>query len=810
MLRFLSRLLIVLLVIFAVVALAVAAFRFLVAPRAFPQVDGTLTLASLDAPVDIYRDSFGIPHIYASTEHDLLLAQGFVQAQDRFWQMEIQRRLATGRLSEIFGEDLLDADRYFRTLGLHRAAAIEVESMDDEDLAGHDAFAEGVNAYLETHGGPRGLEFTILGLQGIRFEPDQWNPLHTLVSGKLVAWFLRSNADQELARAHIAARLGAPAIEELMPAYDLDFPIIVPSTLAESTLESVPEIAFSRYPWASGQGLGSNSAVVSGDRTATGAPLLANDPHLGIMMPSIWYEVGLHCEPLGPECGLNVVGASFPGIPGVIIGHNDRIAWGFTFLKGDHEDHFIERLNPENPNQYEFRGEWLDMEIVREEIGVEGQDEPVIVDVRKTHHGPIINDVAGGIEQDWNYGWEPLAYSWTALEPGTIHKTFLRLNRAQNWDEFRDALQYLDIAGQNAVYADVEGNIGYQATGRYPIRAGGDGIMPVQGWTGEFEWTEFIPYEELPSAFNPPEGYVATANNAVVGPDYPYFIGVDWDRDYRARRLVELLEADDSVSVQDMQAIQRDSNSLYSQDILHHFLSLQPSDSKQRQALDILRAWDGREDRDSSGAAIFETLRLRLIENMFADELGDQLMDRASGQAIFLAARNLLNEPDSTWFDDMRTTEIEVRDDILLQSLEETVDELSDALGNKPADWRWGDLHQASFENQTLGQSGIPPIEWIFNRGPVEVDGGLETLFRSRYDINEPFGVIALSSYLQIVDLGDMSRSLSIHTTGQSGHPFHPHYDDMIDPWRNHQYHSMLWTLDQVEAGAESHLELMP
>jgi len=810
LLHFLSRLFIVLFVIFAVIALAVAAFRFLVAPRAFPQVEGTLQLKGLDGPVDIYRDSFGIPHIYASTEHDLLMANGFVHAQDRFWQMEFQRRLSTGRLSEILGEIVLDADRYFRTLGLHRAAAVEADNLEVQDLEELSAYAEGVNAYLETHSGPRGLEFTILGLQGTQIDPETWSPFHTLVTGKVLAWFLRSNSDQELARAHIAARLGTPAIEELMPAYDSEHPIIVPSALAETTLQSVPEIAFSRFPWAAGTGLGSNSAVVSGERTATGSPLLANDPHLGIQIPSIWYEIGLHCEPVGPDCGLNVVGASVVGIPGVLIGHNDRIAWGLTFLTGDHEDYFIERLNPEDPNQYEFRGEWLDMEIIREEIVVDGRDEPVIIDVRKTHHGPIINDVAAGVEQDWSYGWEPLAYSWTALEPGTIHKSLLRLNRAQNWDEFRDALQYWDVAGENAVYADVDGNIGYQATGRYPIRTRSDGTMPVPGWTGEFEWTEFIPYEELPSVFNPQEGYVATANNAVVGPDYPYLIGVDWDRGYRARRLVELLEADDSISVQDLQTIQRDSNSLYTQDILHHFLSLQPTDETQRKALDILRAWDGREDRESAGAAIFETLRLHLISNMFADELGDQLLGRASEQSLFIAARNFLNEPDSAWFDNTNSSEVEDRDQILQLSLEDTVSELVEKLGNDPASWRWGDLHHASFESLTLGQSGIAPIEWIFNRGPVEVDGGQETLFTSRYDINEPFGVITLSSYLQIVDLGDLSRSLSMHTTGQSGHPFNKHYDDMIDPWRNHQYHSMLWTRDQIETGAESYLQLMP
>ncbi len=808
--RWLSWILIVVGVIVAILALAIAAFRIIVVPRAFPEVEGTLTLPGLDAPVEIYRDSYGIPHIYASTEHDLLMASGFVQAQDRFWQMEFQRRLTAGRLSEVIGESTLDIDRYFRTIGLHRAAALETDMADREDLDALNAYAEGINAYLNSHNGPFGLEFTIFGLQGARYEPEEWEPLHSILTAKVLQWSLRSNAEAELARAHISARLGTPALEELVPAYDEDFPIIVPSPLAEASLQSIPDVAFSRFPWASGQGLGSNSLVVAGDRTSTGAPMLANDPHLGIQMPSIWYEIGLHCRPVSPECGLNVVGASLVGFPGALIGHNDRIAWGFTYLTGDHEDYFIERLNPENPNQYEFQGEWLDMEIIREEITVNGEDEPIVVDVRKTRHGPIINDVAGGLEEDWTFGWEPLAYSWTALEPGTAYKFVLRLNRAQNWDEFREALEYLDVAGQNAVYADVDGNIGYQATGRYPIRANGDGTVPVPGWTGEYEWLEFIPYEEHPYAFNPPEGYIATANHAVVGPDYPYLISVDWDRGYRGLRLVEMLEADDSVSIQDLQTIQRDTTSLYAPDILPHFLSLQPTNEIEREALDVLRTWDGRQDRESAGTAIFEILRLNLLKNLYADELGEQLLGRTSGQALFMAARNALEDPDSIWFDNVETPELEQRADILEKTLQESIEQLVEEFGDDPNAWRWGDLHHATFVNMPLGLSGIAPLEWIFNRGPVEVDGGLETLYRSRYDINNPFGTESLSSYLQIVDLEDLSRSLSMHTTGQSGHPFHQHYDDMIDPWRNHQYHSMLWTQEQVEAAAESVLRLEP
>ncbi|MEK6588170.1 MAG: penicillin acylase family protein, partial [Chloroflexota bacterium] len=407
------------------------------------------------------------------------------------------------------------------------------------------------------------------------------------------------------------------------------------------------------------------------------------------------------------------------------------------------------------------------------------------------------------------YGWEPLAFSWTALEPGTIFTSVLMLNHAQNWDEFREALRYWDVPGQNSVYADIEGNIGYQATGRVPIRASGNGSMPVPGWTGEYEWVDTIPYEQLPSVLNPSKGYISTANNAVVGPDYPYFLSMDWNPGYRARRIVELIEADDSISVADMQSIQRDSTPLYAQDVLHHFLAVQPNDPRLIQALDLLRSWDGRADRESAGAALFEALRVQLIDTTFEDELGEQLLDRMRGN-VMVALSKLLNEPDSPWFDDVRTSEIENREDTILAALQKAVDFLSDTLGSDLNTWRWGDLHAATFENQSLGQSGIAPIEWIFNRGPFETDGSVGTVNNTGYSLKDPFAVSSTPSYRQIVDLGDFSRSLSIHTTGQSGHPFHEHYDDMIDLWRNGQYHPMLWARPQVEAAAEAHLRLTP
>jgi penicillin amidase len=796
----------VLILLFVILA---AGGGYFVIRRSFPAVNGTTKVVGLESQVEVYRDSWGIPHVYASNSHDLFFAQGYVHAQDRFWQMEFWRRIGSGRLAEILGESALDSDRFIRTLGWHRTAAQELEQLGPEERAVLEAYAEGVNAYISAHRGRLGLEFTILGLTGVQFDPEPWTPLDTLTWAKVMAWDLGGNMDAELLRAHVVARLGIPAVGALVPPYSHDYPVIVPHPLTGATLEAMPEAAFDLHVLGEGEGIGSNNWVIAGSRTETGMPLLANDPHLSIQMPSIWYEIGLHCEPVGPDCPYNVVGASFAGAPGVIIGHNDHIAWGVTNLGPDVQDLFIERVNPQNPNQYEYRGQWLDMEVVREEIRVAGEEEPVVVNARLTRHGPIINDVVGGTEEEWAFGWQPLALSWTALQPGTLMQSVILLDQASNWEEFREALSYWDVPSQNFVYADVDGNIGYQAPGRIPIRASGNGSMPVPGWTGEYEWVDYIPFDELPRAFNPPEGYIVTANNAVVGPDYPYFISMDWAPGYRARRIVELIEADTSLSLADMQAIQGDSSPVYAQEVLPYLLTLSSDEPRLAEAIDLLRTWDGRAVRDSAGAALFEAFHLHLIDLTFGDELGEQLLRRARGTAG-VALVGLLADEASTWFDDVTTPQVETRDEILLRALEEAVEELTETLGRNMARWRWGDLHTATFENQSLGQCGIGLIEAIFNRGAVSVDGSMDTVNNTGYNPNDPYGVVIVPSYRQIVDLENLTRSVSMHTTGQSGHPYHRHYSDMIDSWRNVQYYPMLWERAEVEANAEAMLILIP
>jgi penicillin amidase len=457
------------------------------------------------------------------------------------------------------------------------------------------------------------------------------------------------------------------------------------------------------------------------------------------------------------------------------------------------------------------------MEVIREEIFVHGREEeengepqPVVVNVRITRHGPIINDVAGGTEEAWSFGWQPLALSWTGLEPSTLLRAVLLLDRASNWSEFREALRFWDVPSQNLVYADVEGNIGYQAPGNLPIRAAGNGSLPVPGWSGEYDWVGYIPFDELPRAFNPPEGYIVTANNAVVGPEYPYFISMDWAPGYRARRIQDLIEADSSLSVDDMTAIHGDSTSLWALSILPALREVPPPDDPRlAEAVALLSAWDGRSGRDGAAAALFDVFALHFIDLTFGDELGQQLLRRARPK-LMVTLEGLVPDAHSVWFDDVTTMETETRDEIVLQALEAAVDELTEKLGKKMRRWRWGDLHTATFVNQGPGQSGIGLVEAIFNRGPVAVDGTSATVNATSYRLRAPYAVTGVPSQRMIVDLGDPDRSLSMHTTGQSGHPYHPHYDDMIDPWRNIEYHPQWWDRASVQADSEAVLVLRP
>ena len=801
---------IVLAITLVIIALVLIVLTLL--DRALPITQGRMAVPGLEGQVTVTRDRWGVPHIYAENLSDLFFAQGYVHAQDRLWQMELNRRIGSGRLAEIFGEVALDTDRFIRTVGFRRAAEADLEVLDEETRSALEAYAAGVNAFLAEKQ-PLPLEFTIL-----RFKPEPWTPLDSLTWGKVMAWNLSINWDTEILRARFIDKLGVERAAELEPMYPENNPAVVPSEvdygrLSTRILEQYRQAA--GWLGTSGAGVGSNNWVVDGTKSVTGKPLLANDPHLALQMPSIWYENHLVGD------GIEVTGASFPGAPGVIIGHNAAIAWGVTNGFPDVQDLYVEKLNPENPHQYEYQGAWHDAVVAREEIHVKGRAEPVIEEVVITRHGPIISGIVPPAEGEGE-DTPPLALRWTALEPSTLFRAVMSLQRASNWEEFTAALRYWDVPAQNFVYADAEGNIGYYLAGRVPIRAKGMGLVPVPGWTGEYEWTGWIPFEELPHTFNPPQHYVATANNRVVGDDYPYFITVEWMNGYRARRICDLLESKEKLAAEDFAAMHMDFYSIPGRELARYLAELEPEDEQARRAVELIRAWDFNLTADSVAGTIFEAVQLQLLRLAFADKLGPELAEHYLGSGFhpMLSATNaylgrsavlllrLLENETSPWFADAESGQPRTRDEFLLLALEKAIAELRAALGEDMNRWQWGRLHQATFAHP-LGQ--VKPLNLIFNRGPFPIGGDTDTVHQAAFIPNEPYAVKSwCASYRQIVDVSDWGRSLAIHTNGQSGQPGSRHYADMIPLWRNGEYHPMLWERAQVEAAAEDTLVLVP
>jgi penicillin G amidase len=828
-----SRFLVWLVSVLVVLAILLSAFGVVTVRRSFPQTDGNIQLSGLDGPVNVYRDGMGIPYIYATTLHDLFMAQGYVHAQDRFWQMDFWRHLGSGRLSEMFGDTQVETDTFLRTLGWRQVAEQELASYDPESLAILNDYAEGVNAYLADHQGTAiSLEYGILKILTPAYKPEPWSPVNTLTWAKAMAWDLGGNMDEEIQRAILLKTFSPEQVAELFPAYPADHPLIIPelgqTTALPSAARSLPDLdwasmenrftALDALLGPSGAGIGSNSWAVSGSLTASGMPLLANDPHLSIQMPSIWYQVGLHCRPVSATCPYEVAGFSFAGVPGVVIGHNQNIAWGLTNTGPDVMDLYIEKINPANTDQYEYNGQWVDMTLRTETIAV-GGGKPVTVTVRSTRHGPIISDSYGDLK-DFNIKASvalpenyAISLRWTALEPSSTFQAIWGFNKAANWDEFHQAASKFNVPAQNLMYADVQGNIGYQMPGNIPIRKNGDGTLPVPGWTDEYEWTGYIPFDQLPSVFNPSKGYIVAANNAVVGAGYPYLITTDWDYGFRAQRIMDMIEnapaTIDSTYIQKMQGDSYDSNAATLVPILAQ-LTFQAGTPDQAVALDLLKNWDFQARMDSAPTAVFEVFWKNLLADTFDDDLPKDYWPEGGSRWVEVM-RNLVKQPEDFFWDDKSTTDkVETRDDIFARAFTEALAEIEKSQGKDPAKWNWGDLHTATFVNQTLGKSGIAPIEALFNRGPFRTNGGDAIVNATGWNATLGYSVDWLPSMRMIVDLGDLRSSLTVHTTGESGHAYSPHYIDMADLWRNIQYYPMLWNEQAIVANAEAYLQLVP
>lgn len=762
-------------------------YRYYRFQASLPQIDGSLKLSGLSAPVEVLRDPFGVPHIFGMSVEDIARATGFVHAQDRLFQMELSRRMGTGTMAEVLGEPALPLDRRVRRIGLGRAARTELDRTDPEARGVLDAYAHGVNAYLSAQKDNLPPEFQILGI-----EPRLWEAADSLAILKWMSLLLSENASVELLRAQLTETLGIEAAYLLTglapPPTDRASDTEAGGGLGKLASLSTPAGHPFLRPGAS------NAWVISGSRSTTGAPLLASDPHLGLGIPSVWYEIHLS------GAGLNVAGASLPGLPMVIVGHNDRIAWGVTALYADVQDHYVEMINPSDPGQYAAGDVWESFQSFQETIRVAG-GAPVALQIQHSRHGVVVSD------QPRN--GRVLALRWEAPWHGDSALALLRLNRANGWFEFTEALRTLTSPALAFVYADVEGNIGLFPAGEVPIRTGFDGTMPVDGASGQYEWQGYIPHEMKPMLLNPEEGFIIAANHKMVPDETDYPLGRDQLAPFRADRIAALVGSRAQLGAADFQAIQADRYDISTESILRYLVALNVDPGDERDAQSLLRTWDGKMGQGAA-PALYQAFYVRLLANTFQDDVGDALypdfldfVEMGFPGGIYA----IIDDPNSVWWDNRTTPAVEDRKAIFMQSFGEAIALLGTRQGQDPSGWDWATMHGVLFEHP-LGQE--PPLSWIFNRGPSPFGGSTYTIANAMVSLSDPFAAPAGTSLRLVMDVGNWNATSSVIPTGASGHPLSPHYFDQNVDWQTGRNHPLLFDRVQIERALEGRLVLNP
>ena len=815
--------------------------------RSFPQTSGEVLVPGLDQEVDVLRDQYGIAQVYADSASDLLFAQGFVHAQDRFFEMDFRRHVVAGRLAELVGRAALDTDVYVRSLGWYEVAGQELAQLDASSRSYLQAYADGVNAYLDDRTAVElSLEYAVLGLTGPDYAPEPWTPTDSLAWLKALAWDLRSNMDDEIARVLASTTVPAELVEELYPPYPVDehAPILGRGAIVSGRFDpsASPRSAAARPPvppavtravapglrtvarldaavpalLGTGAGIGSNSWVVSGQHTADGAPLLANDPHLGPAMPGIWTQMALHCREVGPRCPFDVTGLTMSGVPGVLVGHNDQIAWGLTSMYADVSDLYVERVDGD---RYLFDGRWVRMRVREEEFVIAGQDEPLTRTVRSTRHGPVLSDVDDGaamaagdapVPRPPGDGEYAVSLQWTALQPGRTADAIFGINAARTWNQFRTAASSFAVPAQNLVYADVDGHIGYQAPGAIPVRRLGEGRWPVPGWDARYGWRGTIPFRQLPWAVDPPSGVIATANQAVIDPGrYRYTLGADGSYGYRSQRVLDLLADRDEWTVDGMAGLQTDTLHPMADPLVPLLLRLRLPTPYDREGQQLLVGWDGMQPADSAPAAYFNVVWRDLLALTFHDQLPERVWPDG-GERWFAVVQGLLDEPRSVWWDDVSTEAVEQRNDVLVAAMEQARDDLTSMQAQEPAEWRWGGLHELALENSTLGQSGTAVVEALFNRGPYPLGGGSGAVNATSWTAVDGFAADAVPSARLVVPMSDPDFAEWVVLGGASGHAFSAHYNDQTQTWLDGGLHDWPFTRDAVQRSADDVLVLRP
>ena len=730
--------------------------------RSLPKTEGEIQLSGLKEKVEIIRDKDGVPHIRAKNDHDLYMAQGYVQAQDRLFQMDLSRRQASGELSEVVGSAAIDKDKYFRALGLRRAAVASYDQYSNQAKDTLNWFAEGVNAFIKEldENGKWPIEFKLLG-----YKPKEWTPTDSLTIGKYMAFDLGGHWEDQAFRYYLLQNFSEEKAYDLFPSYPKDAPYII----SKDTLNLEKSFASAVIPH---EFNGSNNWVVSGEKTKSGKPILADDPHLSLSTPSIWYQMHLK----GPDT--NVSGVIFAGIPGIILGHNEEIAWGVTNTGPDVQDLYIEKRNPTNKNQFLYNEKWEDAEVIKEPIKVKDQ-KTIDYNVIVTRHGPIISEFAADSGKD-----TVLSLQWTALQPSNELEAILKMNRAKNWDEFETALENFQTPAQNFVFASNDGTIAYKANGKIPIRKKGDGLLPVPGWTDEYEWTGYIPFNELPKTVNPKEGFISTANNKVISDDYPYHISHNWAQPYRQMRIQEVLKANDQITAKDMRDLQMDKMNLQAKEFVPIFLNELKGikDKTEKEAIQQLKEWNFVDNEELAAPLIFNRWMTKISDVLFNKEISVEMLEKFGGrkQAVDELLRHAAEGNPGPWIKENGGLQA-----VLKKSFELAINEIKDEQGNSVSKWSWGEYHQLYFPHPL---SSVKPLNYLFNSdGRIPVGGSSVTVQAAA---NKNDGTVNHGgSWRFVIDTANMDSAYHLVGPGQSRHLKSKWYHNQLNAWANGTYH---------------------
>jgi penicillin amidase len=798
--KILKRIVLALFVIILMALLGAYFYKNHIAAEGLPEYNGEIELKGFKDKVIVRRDNYAIPTIIASNEEDLYKATGYVIAQDRLWQMDLMRRITLGRLSEIFGKDLMKADFLMRSLRIPDKTKIVLEKTDKQVVDALQAFTDGVNLYIESHLDELPPEFSILG-----YKPEPWKVEHSVNLIGYMAWDLTMAWESEVLLYQLQNKLDSVRFNQLLPnlamqkTFTYDQEKLANSEMEYrsellSATEKLRELGIDVFE-------GSNNWAVSGKKSTTGSPILANDMHLGLMAPGIWYQVHQIVEGK-----LDVTGLILPGEPFIIDGHNKSIAWGMTNVMVDDMDFYLETINPADSNQYKLNGEWKNLEI-RNEIVYTKEGDTLTKKLRFTHRGPVVSEFH-------KISDKVVSMRWTGNDYSNELRSVYLLNRANNWDDFKNALTTFNSLGQNVVYADINGNIGLYSATSIPIRKG-DPAFLFPGDTTAYDWQGIVPFDSLPHEYNPERGYVSSANCNTAPPAYPHYISYWFDLPYRMDRIREMLTEKEKLSIEDFKLMINDHKSklvdqLYT-DICKGLEGISGLDENQQKALDIFKKWNGVLDTESQAASMFEYFYACFVKNMAADEMGIEMYNKFSDNKILVRnfVSNTWKTKESTWYDNIITAEKEGFKEIVQKSFVDALDSLDNKLGSNPAEWQWGKIHTLTLKHP-LGKVAMLDFLFNLNRGPFPVGGSFHTVSPYAYDLENLFIANHGASHRHIFSLANWDESLTVIPTGISGIPSSKHYCDQTELYINKKFHDDFFDIKKIEKATKYKLTILP